>query len=522
MGVLLKENTLLKKKAAEYEATIGRLSQALDQERMAKAQADEEIFHFQQLLENIPQMAWIALPNGWINYFNQRWYEYTGQTFETAQGFGWQATQHPEDLSGTIEMYNNMIAGREYNRESRFLRASDGTWRWHLTRAKPIRNDKGEILLWIGTCTDIHDQRETEEVLRESEERFRFMTNSIPHIVWTARPDGYEDFHNQRLLEYTGLPVEQAEGHGWRQLVHPDDLPQALTIWQNCLELGEPYRVKYRFKRFDGVYRWFLGRALPMRDPSGHVVKWFGTCTDIHDEEEVKLQLQAANQELIRMNQVLDTFVYMAAHDLKSPVTNLQVLMQMADIEKGSAKRKELQRMIDLSIKRLNQTINGLLEVISVEGYQYPATEVHFQQILKDILTEHCIHPGSVQAGIKANFGAGEKMIYIGSYLQSVLKNLITNAIKYHSPARPLEIRITTQKVAAGMWLTVADNGIGIDLVANANRIFKPFKRFTQQAQGTGVGLYIIKTIVEKNGGRIEVESELDVGTTFKVLLVEY
>jgi PAS domain S-box-containing protein len=551
---LLEEKDLLKKKLEEYEARIALLAEEVNAGRTASETAVEEASRLRLLLDNLPQLTWTALPNGWIDYFNKRWYTYTGQTAGEAENLGWQAAQHPNDQLDPRELHQYVSTGREYHYECRLRRAADATWRWHLVQVRPVRDEGGKMTRWIGTCTDIHEAREkadrslererrrieeltarlsavvkmartsrdAEQILRQSEERFRVMAESIPHIVWTALPEGTTDFHNQRLTEYTGLPVREADGYGWQQLVHPEDLPRAVATWEQCLATGQPYYVKYRFRRHDGQYRWFLSQALLMKDDQGEPMKWFGTGTDIHEEEESKLKLQSANHELTRINQVLDTFVYMAAHDLKSPVNNLGVLMQMAAEQPDPAKRQEVQRMINISVRRLDQTINGLLEVISVEGSPSPARQVYFAALLHDILTELSLQ-GQAAEGIHADFSAAEGIVYVQSYLHSILKNLITNAIKYASPKRGLQVTIHTKTApGGGVMLTVADNGIGIDLKANGDRIFKPFKRFTQQAHGTGVGLYIIKTIVEKNGGNIQVQSAVNVGTTFTVLLKPY
>jgi PAS domain S-box-containing protein len=354
-----------------------------------------------------------------------------------------------------------------------------------------------------------------------SDEMFYFMAESIPQIVWTALPNGYEDFHNKKLLEYTGLNVEEAEGDGWLQIIHPEDYASTLATWQECLRTGEPYQVKYRFKRYDGEYRWFLGRALPLKDASGKIIKWFGTCTDIHEEELAKIQLQDANQELTHINEVLDNFVYMAAHDLKSPVSSLKMLLQLLDMQTDVEKKEEFIRMVNISVDRLERTISGLIEVIFVESSQSPAKQISFEEVLNNIITELGPQMDGCQNCIQTDFQVAE-INYIEAYLSSIMKNLVTNAVKYQASRRPLSIQIHTQKVDGAVLLTVTDNGIGIDLIRNKDKVFKPFKRFTEQAHGTGVGLYIIKNIVEKNGGNIEVESQPNKGTTFRVYLKPY
>jgi PAS domain S-box-containing protein len=357
---------------------------------------------------------------------------------------------------------------------------------------------------------------------KASQEMFHFLAESIPQIVWTALPDGYEDFHNKKLAEYSGLAIEEVDGDGWQQIIHPDDYEPTLATWRECLRTGEPYQVKYRFKRHDGEYRWFLGRALPLKDATGKIVKWFGTCTDIHEEELSKIQLQDANQELTHINEVLDNFVYMAAHDLKSPVSSLKMLLQLLDMQTDVDKKEEFIRMVNISVDRLERTISGLIEVIFVESSQSPAKEIFFEEVLANIITELSPQMDSCRDCIQADFTEARSINYIEAYLSSIMKNLITNAVKYHANRRPLTIHISTKKTDGAILFTIVDNGIGIDLVRNKDKVFKPFKRFTEQAHGTGVGLYIIKNIVEKNGGIIEVESELNKGTTFKVYLKAY
>jgi PAS domain S-box-containing protein len=352
-------------------------------------------------------------------------------------------------------------------------------------------------------------------------EMFYFMAESIPQIVWTALPDGYEDFHNKKLAEYSGIRVEEAQGDGWQQIIHPDDYAPTLAVWQQCLRTGQPYQVKYRFRRYDGEYRWFLGRALPLKDVSGKIIKWFGTCTDIHEEEMARIALQDANQELTHINEVLDNFVYMAAHDLKSPVSSLKMLLQLLDMQTDIEKKEEFIRMVNVSVDRLERTISGLIEVIFVESSQSPAKELFFEEVLANIVTELGPQMDVCKDCIQTDFQV-QSINYIEAYLSSIMKNLITNALKYHASRRPLAIHIQTKKIDNAVLLTVSDNGIGIDLIRNKDKVFKPFKRFTEQAHGTGVGLYIIKNIVEKNGGTIEVASELNKGTTFKVYLNPY
>jgi PAS domain S-box-containing protein len=150
----------------------------------------------------------------------------------------------------------------------------------------------GSIYKWIGTATDINEQKRIEQELRDREMRFRMLADGIPQIVWTATNDGVIDFFNHRWLEYTGLTIEQSLDNGWHLLIHPADLEQYKERWSNALKTGETYEFEFRLKRAVGFkknsngYRWHLCRAVPLRSSSGRIVKWFATWTEIHEQRK--------------------------------------------------------------------------------------------------------------------------------------------------------------------------------------------------------------------------------------------
>ncbi len=152
-----------------------------------------------------------------------------------------------------------------------------------------------------------HDQLESRVAertaeLRTSEDSFRLLIEAMPQIVWTARPDGFLDYYNQKWIDYTGMSVEETQGWGWQPVLHPDDVQPCLDAWSHATQSGENYEIEYRFKRAsDGSYRWHLGRALPLRDETGNIVKWFGTGTDIDDQKKAQQALQSSHEELQRL-----------------------------------------------------------------------------------------------------------------------------------------------------------------------------------------------------------------------------
>lgn len=243
---------------------------------------------FRMLTEAIPQLVWTAGDHGVCEYGNTRYLEVTGIDPASNGGFAWHEFIHPDDLPHLIEHANAEPQPNVYYGEVRF-RTRDGSYRWQLVRGEKFVMSDGSTK-WIGSCTDIEDQKRVEEELREAMARFRTLAEAIPQIVWTAAPDGSINFFNHRWLEYTGLSLEQSLSGGWKLLIHPDDLPAYEKGWKKALETGDTFECRFRLKRAMGVrasgdgYRLHLCRAVASLSSTGKITEWFGTWTDIHDK----------------------------------------------------------------------------------------------------------------------------------------------------------------------------------------------------------------------------------------------
>jgi PAS domain S-box-containing protein len=157
---------------------------------------------------------------------------------------------------------------------------------------EPFREADGSITAILAVAIDVTDQVKSRMKVEKSNQELKFVTDFMPQMVWATQPDGYHDFYNKRWYDYTGLTYEQSKDTGWNTALHPDDQERAWQVWRHSLETGDPYEIEYRFRRFDGTYRWFLGRALPLRDERGTILKWYGTCTDIDDQKKTAEKLE--------------------------------------------------------------------------------------------------------------------------------------------------------------------------------------------------------------------------------------
>lgn len=177
----------------------------------------------------------------------------------------------------------------------------------------PVFSTEGELIFVVHTTEDTTEQVVAKKKLEESNKDFQFVTDFLPQLIWVTRPDGFHDYYNKQWYDYTGLTYGETKGEGWNLVFHPDDQPRAWEVWNNSLQTSEPYEIEYRCRRFDGEYRWFLGRALPLKDEAGNVLKWFGTCTDIHDQkmaaDHLEEMVQARTRELEEQRNLLDNIL---------------------------------------------------------------------------------------------------------------------------------------------------------------------------------------------------------------------
>jgi len=293
----------VRKPGAEAAGAVG---QGTDPRVLANRALSEKIDElvrneqrFQTLVGLTSQMVWTSRPDGRIEGAQPGWAAFTGQSFDDYQGVGWSAAVHPEDAQPTIDAWNRCVADRRPFLFEHRLRRHDGLYRTCTIDAAPILNDDGTIREWVGVHNDITERRRQENEIRAQEAKFRFLTESMPQMVWTSRADGLVDYCNQRWFDYTGMTREQSLGRGWGSALHPDDLQLAGRLWGISVDTGEPLETECRIRRArDDAYRWHLNRAVPLRDAHGVIVTWFGTSTDIHDYKEAEARNLALQAEL--------------------------------------------------------------------------------------------------------------------------------------------------------------------------------------------------------------------------------
>ena len=253
---------------------------------------------FGRLADHIPTLCWIADADGYITWYNSKWYEYTGTTPSDMEGWGWQSVHDLRTLPDVLERWKEAISAARPFEMVFTIRGADGVLRPFLTRINPAFDARGAVANWYGVNTDISLQFEAEDAVEKTEARFRLLADSMPQLVWSAKPDGARDYHNARWYEYTGAPIGSSDGDAWAEMVHPDDRDAALAAWARALEASEPFQSEYRLRRRSGDYRWVLAGGQPERDAHGRVSRWYGACTDIEDIVQARTLLQRSHDEM--------------------------------------------------------------------------------------------------------------------------------------------------------------------------------------------------------------------------------
>jgi PAS domain S-box-containing protein len=298
---------------SQQTRVAGELDRKVAQRTAELAAANAELQLQVGLLQHLPVSAWTLKPDGTPDVVNQVWLEYSGQTHDFVRSHpeAWMTAVHPEDRETAAKSFwEGVHSGQGFAFETRSLRAQDGTYRWHLQQAVALRDANGKVLKFVGTTTDIDDQKRAQEVLRASEGNLQRVIDAIPTLVWCNLPDGPNEFLSKSWHEYTGLSPEEAHGWGWQAVFHPEDLPPLMKRWQELIVSGESGEIEARLRRRDGEYRWFLIRVAPFRNHTGAIERWYGTSTDIHDRKLAEEKLQASETNL---REILDGMPGLAA-----------------------------------------------------------------------------------------------------------------------------------------------------------------------------------------------------------------
>jgi hypothetical protein len=362
----------------------------------------------------------------------------------------------------------------------------------------------------------LHGSIDGDETLGASESNFRALIETMPQLVWSTRPDGYADYFNPAWYRYTGAADGETDGDAWADVLHPDDRGRARSTWETCVQTGEPYEIRYRLRHgASGRYRWFLGRANPLRNERGEIVRWMGTCTDIDGE-------RSAIEQLARANRDLEHFAYAASHDLVEPLRTILLYSQLIE-QRQAAHLDEAGREALDAISGGASRMMALLRDLAVllrsgQAAGKPRKAVDLNEVVTQVLDDLRAAREEAQAAVAVD--PLPTLRVEPSHFAQIVQNLVSNALRYRG-GRPARIHIGVDPSGPHPAFFVEDNGEGI-AEQYRERIFDAFTRLHgPRVAGSGLGLTICARLVESYGGRIWVESSPGRGSRFLFTLPE-
>lgn len=450
----------------------------------------------------------------------------------------WRQQVHPEDIVRIEQNLQQKMQTRteEWQGDFRIFHAQTGETRWIAAKSRFFYDSSGQAIQMFGVNLDISDRKHTEEALRESELNYRMLADTMPQLFWTTLPDGYHEYYNRRWYDYTGLTLEETQGSGWNDVLHPEDRQRSWEVWSESLRTGKNYEIEYRFRRYDGEYRWFLGRAFPLRDENGQIIRWFGSCTDIHDQkialeerDRAVERERSARSQAEAANRIKDEFLAVLSHELRSPLNPIlgwaKLLLTRKFDENTTRKalqtierNAQLQTRLIEDLLDISRILRGKLSLNLTPVNLITVTEAALETV-RLAAEEKAIH---LQLDIVDSTNHSDlQIVGDAARLQQIVWNLLTNAVKFTPNSGRVEVKL--EKLASSVQIQVSDTGKGI-APEFLPRVFDYFRQadssITRKFGGLGLGLAIVRHLVELHGGTVKADSQGEgKGATFSVTL---
>ncbi len=379
-----------------------------------------------------------------------------------------------------------------------------GHW---LVSCYPVRRSVGEMLGVGVVVVDITERKRMEEALREGEARFRQLAESLPQLIWTCDADGACDYLSRQWQGYTGRLEGDLLGDGWLSVVHPDDVGKLAEKWHACVANGTLFDAELRIRDANGRFRWFKGRAIPVRDAAGRVIKWFGSHTDIDDQKRAEQTLREADRRK-------DEFLAMLSHELRNPLAPIRNALEVIRL-RGGERREVLRQawdMVERQVEQLSRLVDDLLDVSRItrgkialrqEPVEVPAVVTRAVETSRPLI-EARRHQLDVSLPEEPLWVRGD-----ATRLAQVLLNLLNNAAKYTDEGGRVSLHVRREDDE--VVFRVRDTGIGIppEMLPRVFDLFTQVDPTLERTQGgLGIGLTLVRRLVQMHGGTATAQSE--------------
>lgn len=435
---------------------------------------------------------------------------------------------HKEHRRQMNELKEGKFSSLHY--EKRYIK-KDGNIVWAQISVSTVKDD-GRFKNFVVLAEDITAAKQLRDELKESENRFRTLAETLPQMVWVADSKGENEYYSHHWIEYSGI----ANPHeAWASMIHPDDKTASTKSYRQAIASGTSFQHEVRLKNKHGEYRWHRSIAEPVKDASGKIAKWVGAMIDIHDQktfaEKLEKEVAQRTEELVKANKELEAFNYIASHDLQEPLRKIQTFINLIEKQQDDDKLTEKYfGKIRSSAQRMSELIQSILSYsrLSDNDHEYVPTDLN--RIVIDVKNDFELLIKEKNAVIKSDHLPVIKANTL--QMHQLFSNLIGNSLKFSKDHPQITINskiVTADEIPVAkkadskqnfVQLTFSDNGIGFEPEFK-QQIFQLFQRLhgKEEYSGTGIGLSIVKKIVDRHHGFVNAESLPGKGATFNVWL---
>ena len=429
---------------------------------------------------------------------------------------------HPEDsIKMSIKLYSFIEQKTEKWQDQYRFKCADGTYKYVFDRGFLVKDENGNVIRMIGTIQDVTKQKEEEQRLKLLE---TVITQTKDAVIITESEKSHRTvpkivFVNPAFTTMTGYKSSEVIGKTPTVFMGRKSVENQLSNLSKALKGKEEFKFETLNHTKNGEEYWVNFSMIPITNKEGEHSHWISIQRDITEEKKREKEKEQLIRELTQNNKDLKQFSYITSHNLRAPLSNLTGLLNLIEeIPVDNPELKEILNGFSKSTHLLNETINDLVKVVIIkDNPSIQKEEVLIKDVFENVFNQLSFLISLHKPILKIEL---EKVTILNinkAYLESILLNLFTNAIKYRSPKRTLRVFVSSKEVGENIILIFKDNGIGIDLERNGDKIFGLYQRFHNHPDSKGLGLYLVKSQVESMGGTINVESEVDKGTTFTI-----
>jgi PAS domain S-box-containing protein len=472
-------------------------------------------------LEIYPAGVFVLNTAGLIFYVNELGTSLVGSKNENLINKSFLELIDKKGKSDFQEFLQKVFASSESSRTNLRIKGVDEEFFEALLIAKYFEFSHSTVPLCLLTVIDLTSLVINEEIGRQSELRFERMANTAPVMLWIADVDGLFSFVNKVWLDYTGEKIGAQLGMNWLKTVHPDDYEKLLTVYKNAFLSREHFSAEFRFRRMNGEFQWMLINGSPRVNDQGIFTGYIGSCININEQIKNEEKIKEINTELTESNKTKDKFFSIISHDLRGPLSGLMQLLDILADEYSTLKEQEKIKLISEAATSANRTYNlmeNLLEWSRVQSgkMEYQPERVNLLQLVNDVISLYNQNIKHKNISLEINIQNNISVFTDQKIIETVLRNLIANAIKFTYPNGA--ILITAEKNDDFVIIKIRDTGVGIS-EENLPNLFRldisHSTKGTENESGTGLGLILCKELVERQGGKIWIESKINEGSDF-------